>query len=86
MYTFSPEVLASLPICEDVADFVNKINENCEPDIWALLLSLSSTMKQPAHFNFDPSKVVHLPDSHKPLLTVIALEDNTFLDVWVGYK
>ena len=86
MYTCSPEILSSLPICEDVADFVNKINENCEPDMWASLLSLPFTMKQPAHFDFDPSKVVHLPDSHKPLLTVVALEDNTFLDVWVGYK
>ena len=68
MYTCSPEVLASVSICEDVAEFVNKINENCEPDMWASLLSLSSTMKQPAHFDFDPSKAVHLPDSHKPLL------------------
>ena len=43
-------------------------------------------MKQPAHFDFDPSKVVHLPDNQKPLLTLVALEDNTYMDVWVGYK
>ena len=28
--------------------------------MWASLLSLPFTMKQPAHFDFDPSKVVLL--------------------------
>ena len=56
------------------------------PGTWASLWSVSSTLKQLAHFDFNPSKVVHHPDSQKPLLTVVALEDNTFLDVWVGYK
>ena len=56
------------------------------PDMWASLWALKDTLKQPAGFDFDPSKIVHLPDSQKPLLNVVALEDNTFLDVWVSHK
>ena len=86
MYSFSPEVVGRFSICSDVADFMNKINENAVPDTWASLWSVSSTLKQPAHFDFDPSKVVHLPDNQKPLLTLVALEEYTYKDVWVGYK
>ena len=69
MYNFSPEVVGKVSLCSDVADFVNKINDNTVADTWASLWSLSSTLKQPAHFDFDPSKVVHLSDNQKPLLT-----------------
>ena len=86
MYNFSPEVVGKVSLCSDVADFVNKINENTVADSWASLWSLSSTLKQRAHFDFDSSKVVHLPDNQKPLLTLVALEDHTYMDVWVGYK
>ena len=86
MYNFSPEVVGKVSLCSDVADFVNKINDNTVADTWASLWSLSSTLKQPAHFDFDPSKVVHLPDNQKPLLTLVALEDHIYMDVWVGYK
>ena len=37
MYSFSPEVVGRFSICSDVADFMNKINENAVPDKCALL-------------------------------------------------
>ena len=86
MYTFSPEVFGAVPFCADIAEYLNRINENCKLDVWAVLWSLMRTLKQPAYFDFYPSKRVHLPDSHKPLLPLVALEANTFWDVWVVYK
>ena len=43
-------------------------------------------LKQPAHFDFEPEKLVGLTNCLMPLLVVVALQDDTFLDIWVGYK
>ena len=86
MHVFSPELIAELDICGQVETFVQMINPHVEADTWADLWSLPGNKKQPAHFDFDPKKVVGLINNLMPLLAVVALEDHSSLDVWVGYK
>ena len=86
MHVLSPELIADVHICGIVQTFLQHINSNVEADTWASLWSLPGNLKQPAHFDFEPEKVVGLVNSLMPLLVVVALQDDTFLDIWVGYK
>ena len=54
------------------------------PNTPVLLVSMAGCQEQVAHTDFDPEDIKHLPGGLVPMSALLALQDDTGLNIWSG--